>query len=199
MKNTLLSTCEESSLLGDTIVFGKYKNKEIEWIVLDEREDGSQLLLSKYILFKKRYHNKSLEVTWETCALRKWLNTDFVKKAFTSSEQSKIQTTHVVNKGNEMYGTEGGKDTEDKVFLLSIEEVNQYLNSDEIRIARNLDNNQIDWYWLRSPGLYADTAAYVFLDWDTGEVNVEGYEVHPVHHGVRPAIWVNLESSINNI
>lgn len=187
MKNALLSTSQGALRLGDTISFGKYKDREIEWIILDEKEDGSKLLLSKNILLNKEYNNEFTSVTWEICTLRNWLNNDFYKEAFSTSEQSKIQTTKVINKDNEEWRTEGGKDTEDKIFILSVEEEYKYFNSYKKRVARGLDNFS-DIYWLRSPGIDTDSVAYVNSD---GNIEEDGY-IDCGILGVRPALWVNL-------
>ncbi len=91
----------------------------IEWTILDENENGI-LLLSRYALECKPYNNNSDDTTWETCSLREWMNNDFYNKAFSNDEKKLINTTHLVNEDNRKYGTDGGNDTEDKVFALSI-------------------------------------------------------------------------------
>lgn len=77
------------------IKFGEYpqgKNGEIEkieWLILD-KIDGYMLLLSKNILDYLPTNKKKERVTWETCSIRKWLNNEFVNKAFNDSERSRI-------------------------------------------------------------------------------------------------------------
>ena len=120
--------------VGDIIKFGHYEQdgntangkEEIEWQVI-KAEGGRVLVLSKYILDCKTYHDTSGAVTWETSALRKWLNNDFKNAAFTSAEQSIIPTVTLVNKDNAYYGTPGGKDTKDQVFCLSTDEVEELI------------------------------------------------------------------------
>lgn len=131
--------------IGDVVKFGKYyqnsakKKDYIEWIVLDERED-SLLLFSKYILDAKPYNDKLVDVTWETCTLRKWLNNDFLKKAFLDEDLKYILETKVVTPSNRdplritingigsFHGSvvSGGNNTLDKIFLLSWEETIRY-------------------------------------------------------------------------
>ena len=121
----------------DTVSFGSYPQSDasgnikepIEWIVLD-RQDNKILLLSKYILDCKCYNNEYTDVTWETCTLRNWLNNDFYYRAFSSDEQRKIVTTNVINNNNIDYGTNGGNNTNDKIFCLSIEETRKYFGND---------------------------------------------------------------------
>lgn len=125
--------------VGDTVRFGSYEQdndlsngaETIEWLVLD-KQDGKLLLLSKDALDAKPYNEEDEDVTWETCTLRNWLNGEFYDTAFSSEEQKRIATTKVKNEDNPEYGTEGGKDTKDKVFLLSIEEVLRYFDPDPI-------------------------------------------------------------------
>lgn len=81
IKNTKLVTeYSEDTLVNDldTVKFGSYpqndvsgKTKEpIEWIVLEIQNDKA-LLLSKFIIDCKSYHNEQLDITWENCDLRK--------------------------------------------------------------------------------------------------------------------------------
>ena len=201
--------------VGDTIKFGKYEQdndlsngkEDIEWIVL-ATEGNKALVISKYVLDSCQEYNTSYDdVTWETCSLRKWLNGTFFNTAFTAEEQNKIILTTVTADANPGYDTLPGNDTLDKVFLLSITEVNKYFSSDEARICAPTDyaiaqgahtNNDTftggrdacSW-WLRSPGFISTYAAEVYYDgivsnWGT---NVDQYVV-----AVRPAMWIDIGS-----
>ena len=64
--------------------------------------------------------------TWYHSTLRKWLNEDFMKTAFSKQEKQKIITSTISTPPNPTYGTLGGQDTKDKLFLLSIDEVETY-------------------------------------------------------------------------
>lgn len=118
---------------GDYIVFGHYEQdgdlsngpEPIEWEIVSE-EDGRLLLISRYALDCQPYNNENAASTWETCSLRAWLNDDFVNTAFSSAEQEYIIPATLTNPDNEIWGIEGGNDTEDMVFCLSYEEVMQY-------------------------------------------------------------------------
>lgn len=116
-----------------------YKIEPIKWRVLDAANDfntsnstteSALFLLSEQNLDVWQYNTTSTEYTgaWAGSSLRAWLNGtksgDFLADAFASGEQAAIATTHVVNKNdNPWYDVNGGEDTEDKVFLLSITEV----------------------------------------------------------------------------
>ena len=86
------------------IPFGHYEQdnnpgngpEPIEWLVLDI-QDGKALLLSKYGLEAKAYNTKFVDITWENCTLRTWLNGEFLAKAFSAEEQSAILLTEVDN------------------------------------------------------------------------------------------------------
>ena len=114
--------------IGDVISFGKH-----EWLVLAMQADKI-LLLSKYILQTRVYHSdcdeemKPVDTTWEDCSLREYLNVDFFND-FSAEEQGRIVETWMENHDNLWYGTSGGGKTCDKVFLLSIEDVDQYFGN----------------------------------------------------------------------
>lgn len=197
--------------VGDTITFGNYRQenndktnekKPIEWIVLDKKENKA-LLISKYGLDVQPYHTESVEVTWETCSLRKWLNGSFLENAFTEREREAILETNVDNsmsQGAAAYKTVGGNNTKDKVFLLSYHEARKlYFHSDEARTAKPTayaitrkawvsPDNGNGWWWLRSPGQEQLQAEAVRGDGKLGTIGVSRPGC------VRPAILVNPES-----
>lgn len=189
----------------------------IEWLVL-ARDGNKALLISRYGLDAQPYNTDHTSVTWETCTLRTWLNVTFYNKAFSSDEQAAILTTSVDNGKNQGYSkwsTSGGNNTEDKVFLLSYAEANKYfgvtydsISNTKSRVAptayaiaqgawtssssKTADSTDVGWWWLRSPGSYQRSAAYVL---DCGLFR--GDDVIRVSGSVRPALWVNLESKIS--
>ena len=169
----------------DTITFGSDEYSEpIEWIVL-EKEGNKALLLSKYLLESKPYNDERVDVTWENCTCRNWLNSDFMKQIFSKKEQNSILTTDVINNDNVQYGTKGGSNTKDKIFLLSIDEFKKYFNEGDQSVAR-YKNGSNDWWFLRSPGSNQRYAAHVN---EVGYLDEGGYFVH-YDYGIRPALWV---------
>ncbi|MCL1799493.1 MAG: DUF6273 domain-containing protein [Eggerthellaceae bacterium] len=132
------------------------------------------------------YHESGGNITWADCTLRSWLHHNFYKSL---PEQIKSRVAEVVNQNqnNAEYGTAGGKPTKDKVFLLSLDEVNKYFSSGQERIAKYEGSDF--WWWLRSPGGYAGHAALVI---GGGGVYASGYDVDYDSGGVRPALWLNL-------
>ena len=196
--------------VGNYVTFGHYPqtedgndSTEIEWLVLD-RDGTKALLISRYALDCQPYQVLGFSATWESCSLRDWLNSQFLNKAFTSSELATIVITNVSADKNPKCSTPAGNDTQDQVFLLSTREVKRYFDSDEATkcvptkyaIAKGVDS---DWHyhdcnwWLRSPGLSSNQAAYGKLC-ANGSVMYYGRYVGANDFGVRPCIWINLES-----
>ena len=192
--------------VGKTIEFGNYPQdkdgteKPIEWIVM-KKEGNQVLLLSKYVLDAKPYNKELEDVTWETSDIRQWLNNEFYTTAFNKAEKAKIQTSLIKNEDNSKYGTNGGNDTGDKVFLLSEKETETLFSNKEERIAKAteyatksgvyVNEEKAACWWLRSPGYKSDNAAEVDYD---GWVYRHGYDVDGNHDGVRPALHLNLQS-----
>ncbi len=200
--------------IGDTYTFGSYEQdndisngkENIEWTVL-EKDGVSLLLISEKALDCKPYNTECTSVTWENCSLRSWLNGTFFNTAFSTAEQSQIKSTNVSADKNPNYGTSAGNATTDKVFLLSITEVNKYFSSDEARkcvptsyakangayTSTNYtkDGEATCWWWLRSPGDTQRIAAYVLLG---GSVTFSGDFVDFASDCVRPALWITLDS-----
>ena len=171
----------DSPAVGSIYQFGG-----LDWRVLDVK-DGKALLITEDIVEKRAYNDEFVDVTWETCSLRNYLNGNFLRAHFSAEEQGRIALTTVANNDNAQYGTPGGNDTQDKLFLLSIEEANSYFADKADRVAKY--NGPDYWWWLRSPGNYASYAAYVSND---GGVGAGGDDVNRVNNGVRPALWLNL-------
>lgn len=159
----------------------------MEWIVL-AREGDKALLLSKDCIEERAFHEELKPMTWEACSLRSYLNGQWYDETFTEVEKAKILTTNV-NHSDGICGASGGNDTEDKAFLLSIDEAERYFSTDHERITY-LDG-EAKWWWLRSPGGLNICAADVY---DDGRVSAYGRRVSSDSVGVRPAIWINLES-----
>ena len=204
--------------VGSYVTFGHYdqnnntsNGKEaIEWLVLDN--DGEYAtLISRYGLDAQPYNTQRAEVTWEACTLRSWLNSTFLNAAFTTSEQARMKSVTISNPDNSIYGTEGGPDTTDKVYLLSIDEAGSYFASDDDRVCKATDTAKANgvftdpgdydstWFgdciwWLRSP-VYSYFAAYVDLDgYDGHDGYVRDSEafVDDNNNAVRPVVVVRI-------
>ena len=195
----------KSAKVGDVVKFGTYEQdndttngkEEIEWMVLDV-EEGKVLVVSKYALDCRSYHDENVSVTWENCSLRGWLNDEFLNTAFADAEQAMIPTVTVSADKNPEYSTNPGNATQDKVFLLSIDEVKRYFDSDAERQCQatiyaetqgsyvTAYNGCCEW-WSRTPGY---DWRYVSSVGDNGSVQNIDYPV--TNHTVRPALWIDL-------
>ena len=99
----------------------------------------------------------------------------------------------MISKDNDRYGTSGGNDTEDYIFLLSMDEADIYFGADTRydhiirRICGYYGGEAGDW-WLRTMGSGGSLAANVESD---GDVDEYGITVS-IDEGVRPAFWMKL-------
>ena len=200
---------EKHYSVGESVWFGTYPQeadgtkKPIEWIILETKENR-MLLLSKYILDVQPYNYNKEEkaVTWQTSDIRRWLNSDFYTTAFNDIEQQKVLRTLVETEGNSYYETDGENDTEDKVFLLGIEEAERlFINNEERRTTATkyaekagvlMDDEGYSLWWLRAPGNDRDGYYVVEVIYD-GWVHIgEAFMSTFILAGVRPALWLNL-------
>lgn len=167
------------------------------------------LLLTEYALDRQPYNSSESDVTWATSSLRKWLNDSFLKTAFTAEEQGIIQSTTISTEDS--YGTgsrwraDGGKDTTDKVFILSVDEIEGlrydfsylgFLNTTPTRYASAqgayTNGSGYCWWWLRTPGASQSMAAISKdVQYQSVEIDDTGVVVDSPGTSVRPAIWVD--------
>ena len=176
-----------------------FKYEPIKWRVL-RYENSEAFLLSEAILDSQPYHSENEEIDWEKSSIRAWLNNEFINKAFSDEENKAINTVELINKDNSKYGTQGGKNTSDKLFLLSLSEVDGTEESKEYgfwdKKTRKCKNDNFSeetyFWWLRSPGNSSHDAAGVYY---YGWVFGYGYDVQELTGGIRPALYLNLSSS----
>ena len=186
--------------IGDTIQFGSYN-----WRVLDIENDRA-LIITENILELRRYQDSNVSITWENCSLRTYLNGSFYD-TFNQTDRARIHEVTNENLNNQSWGTNGGRNTQDKIFLLSLAEVVRYFGDSgqlgsidrEPRISDQYNSNRIatfngtaSWWWLRSPGFYTSQAAGVTI---SGPISMNGLNVNYDRGGVRPALWLNLQAS----
>jgi|GEM_PF-1214091 len=202
---------KKSTGVATEIVQGKKRNVQFggyNWRVLDVQGDRA-LLLTEDIIEKRCYNTELIGVTWEICTLRKYLNGKFFRK-FNGEERARIIEVNNVNKDNQWFGTKGGNNTKDKIFLLSIEETVKYFGDSGQLKNKNLESkywiddkynndriakyeNEELWWWFRSLGHYSYLAASVERN---GSLDMRGGTVDDGEVGVRPALWLNLKSEI---
>ena len=196
--------------VGDTVVFGAYEQdndasngkESIKWLVL-EKDGGSVLLISRYALDCQPYHTSYIDMVWEDCSLRAWLNGTFREQAFSVGEQDCIGNATVAAEKNPRYPTTPvGNDTEDTVFLLSIAEAERYFGSESARQCQptayanaqstyaniSTANGNCLW-WLRTQGIRPNAAAFVDSE---GYVSYHGYSVDHTITAIRPALRIDI-------
>ena len=209
-------------MVYDCVTFGSYwksddKKAPLYWRIL-RRQGNKVCLLSDQVIDGRPYNDEGDSVTWENCSIRKWLNSTFLNTAFSDEEQTLISDTSVSADKNPKFNTDPGNATTDKIFLLSIDEVNNELpicedayepnelrmcaptsyalahgigNSDMFfAVVANCDVQQPTTTWiLRTPGSKSDYCAFVDC---RGDIDYEGIKVDETD-GIRPAMWVDLD------
>lgn len=160
--------------VGDIIKFGNYKG-HTAWRVLNIV--GSEAYITSNDILDKRIFDESYN-GWNSdgCAIRLWLNDEFINEAFTDKEREMI-----VDK------------TGDKVLLMSVEEAYRYFEDDKDRLFEFPEEDDAPGYWLRNRGIISDHAALVECDYlSNGHISEFGAAVN-YEWGVRPALWIRLD------
>ena len=171
----------------------------IRWRILTEG-NGKAFLLCDSIIANHCYYESDENRTidgktvyagnYEYSSIRKWLNEEFYKNAFSALQQALIQTTTV------------GTDINDQVFLLSYEEVTNSAygfssdtsSDDAARRMRTSDYARATgaytyyygrngWWWLRGSAWAVST---------DGRANSFVSTVKDTTAGVVPALWISL-------
>ncbi|MCT4509700.1 MAG: DUF6273 domain-containing protein [Tepidibacter sp.] len=202
---------EKAINIGDYILFGTYNEEPIIWRIINKDDDGDLLLWSEYIISYKAFDGAGFLF------------------GFTSKEKRSIkQVNHKVllaemdkenaDGGRELHKYEYGDPKEamtnydiafyenlkDKVFLLSIQELTDYVHDREYDYKKTmtqeaLNKNQFyneridgetDWYWFRTPSTSCgatvrDMGGYGFIT-DAG-VSTDSL-------GVVPALYIYVSS-----
>ena len=187
------SSASDLSLAGSAVFFGTYNDSDIEWVVLEVNDNDEALIISRNILNALPYNDTGSEITWEDSSIRSWLNNEFYNEAFTEEERSYIISSCSLNLPNAQYGISGGNNTMDNVFLLNIEEAQQY-DFEALGVVNQVFYNTGACYgwWLRSPGQSGQLASYVDRD---GNVCPGGLSATGVM-GIHPAIRVSNISEL---
>lgn len=134
------------------------------------------------------YLGTSHDTNWEVSEIRAWLNNELINVIFNADEQKQIMEISISNDRPEAFlatvatgdpracNSTSCNDTNDRLFLLSVEEYQEYV--DMIPESDSL-------WWLRSEGYYGDQALYVGKG---GTLSI-GAEVF-IMESVRPAMYV---------
>ena len=200
MATHTMEIIETTTTHDNTICFGKYPyypdgtTEKIEWIVL-RREENKVLLLSKYGIELKRYHEQRDSISWKDSDLRKWLNLSFIEMAFDENEKARILESIIPGTQNVFYNTANPDNTKDRVFCFGIEDVKDYLPEEELAICiptpyakeKGVFTNRGGLWWLRTPGENNKLQTYVNV---IGGISYDGCYYQRNEIAMRPAMWI---------
>lgn len=202
---------------GKTYAYFKYE--PIKWRVLN-RKNRTALIVSEYGLDSQQYNEEYVDIIWADCTLREWLNDEFLTSAFNTPDRKLVKSSTIKNEDNPYWGTEGGEDTKDRVFLLSFSDmvnpkygfdadqhehdINRRCSSTDFAKGmgahtttndnETAEGKKTSGWWFRLPG--GGLSCYFAFVGDTGYVCVCGYGYHIAGIAVRPALNLNLSSII---
>ena len=199
--------------VGQIFTMGRYEQdnnfnngkEPIEWQVLTIQNDRA-LVISRYGLEVITHTTMSQSTTWDTSSYRAWLNGDFYNSSFSDAEKSRILTVANENMSNPVTGVKGGNRTQDRIFLLAVDEAEYYFRTKEDRKTgptAYANANSITLYhktgtstWmLRTPGLNAGLKTLVYGD---GTVDYYGSPCDAIEGCektfflLRPAFWMSM-------
>lgn len=219
---------DEYEYAVDSTTYHYFQYQPIKWRVL-EVADGKSLLLAEQSLDAQLYNTGDRGDVWKNSTLRSFLNSynssmnvnnedysskGFFSKAFDKEEQAAICNMTIESSTNSVFGTDGGGDTEDRIFLLSEEDV---YGENAAKHGFSSDNSDMDsarraksttyakakgcynWFYgeykgnsswmLRTPGAFIAEVEVVEGD---GSIDPQGYEIIEPGNSVRPALWLDL-------
>lgn len=193
---------------GNYVTFGRFEqdgnrgdgSENIVWLVLESNGSRAMLLAVNGLHAIAYHQNLAYDfVPWSDCTLRVWLNNTFLWNAFTNDERAAIRTTTVSTPWMDEFSAWPGSATQDKVFILSYQEVERYLGDWSAWPTQyainggalvNANKGGTTYWWLRSPN-------------EPGKVSIINSSGHlwPSNMGdgdgtVRPVIWVDLTNPI---
>lgn len=184
---------------NDSEDYHYFRYEPVKWRVL-KVNGNTALLMTDRAIDNQPYSGDGISITWENSTIRSYLNgygrsynangkdyssSNLMDSAFDAKEQSSIKTTYVLNKNSVRYNTNGGNNTNDKIFLLSQAEL--YAGAEAAAYGFISSNDDIDeakfcesttyakamgaavtqnayndcYWWTRSPGRETYNAAYI--------------------------------------
>lgn len=206
----------------DLLEFGQYQlpgggkptdvdvRAPISWLVM-ARQDNRLLLLSQRCLDWEFFDGSGTlfspcpAAAWEFSYAREYLSQKCFPRWFSPAQQAVIAPVRLKNEANPLTDCPDAAETEDRLFLLSREEIlrleDQLPHSDWLPAAllmadRNLSGEGIEMYrqpccwWLRTCGQEDGDVAAVEED---GSVDLVGKDSGCDEVGLRPAIWLDLD------
>ena len=196
----------ELTEVGDIITFGKYEQDRVKengadpltWRVLD-KQDGRMLILTEKLIDELPFH----AIYWKHSSINGFLNGSFLND-FTPEEKDMILKTMVEPHPHpDAPDIDQGSAFEEKVFLLSLDEVKKYLPDPEDRISvltaytiwfGDFDKEPGDAYpwWLRTAYWNGPVGATIAAVDAKGLITAYS---HRTNCGLRPACWIQFETA----
>ena len=193
-----------------------YKYEALKWRILDADKG---LAICESIVDSQPFSNTTYYLNTSECykdsnhkiyannyaesSIRNWLNNDFFNTAFSDAQKSNLMTNELNNSGcSEFFEQYASKTTNDKVFLPSIDEVNNtnygllnedslYPNFTDYAVAQGLDTTY--YYWrLRTSGYRSGYTSVVSCDgWIMSD-----YDAKRTDYGIRPLICFDFNNDL---
>ena len=117
-------------VVGNTVTMGTWGGEPVEWLVVDEENDGVFVLVSVKGIDAIPFHADEIYITWAKCTLRGWLNRSFYNSAFSADEKKWIIQSRVSNGTEPTLGVDMGEDTQDYLYLPDLEDLKKYFGAD---------------------------------------------------------------------
>lgn len=177
-QDNLLYVSSDAISSGDIVKIGSE-----QWLCLCVDKNHA-LFISHQLLDLRSFHvNDHVSISYKDGSIREYLNHNFLIYNFKRDFIPLIEKNQIIINDDII---------DDRVFLMSIEEVNQYMSNYQYRIALDKFNCNEPW-WLRNQSEDYLKAYYVDKDGSIG-----GY---PLNHycklGLRPAFWLKLNHEID--
>lgn len=198
----------DKAKIGDFVKFGYYNDNhtdlELEWEILDKTNDRL-LLISKFIVLNmkyEKYDNDELDksmLSWKNSNVRIFLNNKFINSVFKDNKYyNKILETKILD-NNEF--------VDDKIFILSNDEITKYYDVNKFDSNGDLSNSNAytmayhfvnDIYVERDNPLYLSLSPYMTRNINLNDNTISvvkasgelGYSNLDNSYGIRPAMWI---------
>ena len=185
-----------------------FKYEPLEWVIINEEQDGSMFLVCNSIIDSQEFDYKEgdkFSNNYAISLIRVWLNYNFYNTAFNAEQKSKILVTEVDNSSLSTgleYNQYACENTFDRVFLLSYADLDSYMPVAKMRQKGETDyaicqgastpEGGYGYWWLRSPDDKRDDL--VATIYPNGEIYYDYYTDFVVRNyvSVVPAIRVNF-------
>ncbi len=206
--------------VGDKLNYGKYydgsKNSEgqniindVKWLVLDKKGDTALVItdlgISSYIFNQHQFDSTDgSEITWRNCCLRSIMDNLYEKMFSTTEKTFILLSDNIVYKHSLTWGAYDMGIVKDKLFLLSVKEVEKYFTIDnqDCEVSNYVKefipnpNDKHGWFtrdvcvWTKK-----DQGPVTVYSKKEGKKNTRFamYKSFNVIAVIRPAMWIKLK------